>query len=64
LLFTLQRDRAKTYLGQFNYQSIGRLKPGVRISEATADLARLIPVALDAFPPPPGYDKKMLSQRD
>lgn len=59
LVLPFRRDRNKTYTGQFSFQSIARLKPGVKIKEAEADMARLIPVALRSFPPPPGYDAKM-----
>src|ERR1700748_3554312 len=55
LLEPLRFNRNKTYLGNFSYQAIGRLKPGVSISQASADVARLIPVAMDSFPPFPGY---------
>jgi len=52
-------DRSKTHLGQFNYSGIARLKPGVTIAQATTELTRLVPVALQRFPPFPGYNAKM-----
>jgi predicted permease len=55
----LRLDRGKTFLGGFSYHAIARLAPGVTIGRATADLARLIPVAIKAFPPPPGFSEKM-----
>jgi predicted permease len=54
----LQLDRNKAVLGEFNYPGIGRLKPGVTLEEASADLARMIPVALHNFPVPPGLTLK------
>jgi predicted permease len=54
VLLPLQLDRNKTLLGQFQYSGIARLKPGVSLAEASADCARLIPVALRSFPPFPG----------
>ncbi len=54
VLLPLQLDRDKTLLGQFQYSGIARLKPGVTLTEAGADCARLIPVALRSFPPMPG----------
>ena len=38
---------------------MARLKPGVTMEQASADVARMIPVALESFPPFPGYNKKM-----
>ncbi len=48
-------DRAKVFLGNFSYQGIARLKPGVTIPQADADIARMIPVWLKSWPPPPGF---------
>jgi predicted permease len=55
----IQLDRDKTPLGQFHYFSIARLKPGATISEATADLASMLPIVLRSFQPPPGYSLNM-----
>ena len=54
VLLPLQFDRNKTILGNFSYSGIARLKPGVPLAQASADCARLIPVALRSFPPFPG----------
>jgi putative ABC transport system permease protein len=62
LFMPMRLDRAKTNLGNFSYQAIARLKPGVSLAQANADLARLIPVAIDTFPPFPGYSKEMFQQ--
>ena len=59
LLIPLQLDRAKTSLGHFVFHGIARLKPGVTIAKADADVARLLLVMLRSFPPPPGYTTKM-----
>ena len=58
-LVPLQLDRSKAFLGQFNFLGIGRLKPGVTIQQASADIARMIPIALHSFPPPPGLTVKI-----
>src|SRR5258706_274190 len=58
LLLPLQLDRNKAYLGQFDYPGIARLKPGVTIEQASADIARLIPIALHSFPPQTGLTVK------
>ncbi|HVO98765.1 MAG TPA: ABC transporter permease [Bryobacteraceae bacterium] len=62
LVLPMRRDRNKVFLGQFSYQAMGRLKPGVSMERASADMARLIPVALEAFPPFPGYNKTMFAE--
>jgi putative ABC transport system permease protein len=58
-LVPLQFDRNKAFLGQFNYPGIARLKPGVTIEQASADIARMIPIALHSFPPQPGLTVKV-----
>jgi predicted permease len=55
LILPAQLDRSETKLGQFNYQGLARLKPGVTIEQASADLARLLPVAIHSFPAPEGF---------
>ncbi len=59
LILPLRIDRNQTLLGGFNYQSIARLKPGVSVEQANVEFARLIPVALQRFPPFPGGSAKM-----
>jgi predicted permease len=62
LFLPMQHDRSKTFLGQFSFQALARLKPGVSLAQASADAARLIPVALDSFAPFPGYSREMFKQ--
>ncbi len=38
------------------------MKSGASLEQASADLARLIPVAIQAYPPFPGYDRRMFSE--
>ncbi|HWZ31732.1 MAG TPA: ABC transporter permease [Bryobacteraceae bacterium] len=57
-LLPLQVDRNKAVLGQFNYPGIARLKPGVTIQQASADVARMIPIAMHRFPPQAGLTLK------
>jgi predicted permease len=52
--FAFERD--KQHLAGFGFQSIARLKPGVTIPQANADVARLIPVWMDSFSNGPGSD--------
>jgi len=57
-ILPLQFDRNKAILGEFDYPGIARLKPGVSIDQASADVARMIPIALHSFPPSPGFTIK------
>src|ERR671922_2462543 len=52
-------DRNKTYLGNFSYNGIARLKPGVTLAQMNADMARMLPVVLSSFPAPPGFSIKL-----
>jgi predicted permease len=51
-----QFDRNKLFLGNFSFQGIARLKPGVTLEQANADVARMLPIWLEAWPSPPGFD--------
>jgi predicted permease len=62
VVLPLQFDRNKTFLGQFQYSGIARLKPGVSLAQASADCTRLISVALRSFPPPPGLSLESLER--
>jgi predicted permease len=55
LILPMQFDRSKTVLGNFSFEGLARLKPGVALQQANADLAQLIPIANRSFPPPPGF---------
>ena len=59
LVLPLQFDRAKTHLGNFSYAAVARLKPGVTLDQANAEVTRLIPIGLAKFPPFPGFSAKM-----
>jgi putative ABC transport system permease protein len=59
---TFRLNRAQVVLGQFNYQGIARLKPGVTIEQANTDIARLIPTLMDRFALPPGLTKTMFEE--
>jgi predicted permease len=62
LILPMQFDRGKVFLGQFSYQSVARLKPGVTIAQADADVARLLPLSFERFEAPPGFNKKMFGE--
>jgi predicted permease len=62
VVLPLRLNRAEVRLGQFSYQAVARLKPGVTIERANADLARLIPRLVDMFPMPPGLTREMFEE--
>lgn len=59
LILPQRFDRNKVFLGDFSYQGIARLKPGVSIEQAGADVARMLGIWLNAWPPPPGFDRAL-----
>ncbi len=59
LLLPQQFDRSKMFLGNFSYQGIARLKPGVTLEEANTDVARMISIWLKAWPPAPGFSRAL-----
>ena len=59
LVLPLRLNREQTQIGLFRYQGVARLKPGVSIEQARADLARLIPGMPDRFPIPSGFSREM-----
>lgn len=62
LVVPFQWDRSKTKLGNYSQEGIARLKPGVTLQQASADLTRLIPITLHSFPPPDGFTESMFEQ--
>jgi len=54
LIVPLAFDRNKQILAGFGFQGIARLKPGVTIAQANADVARLVPVWMDSWSNGPG----------
>jgi predicted permease len=52
-------DRSKTKLGNFSYRALATLKPGVTMAQASADVARMLPIVSRSFPPPEGFSTKL-----
>jgi putative ABC transport system permease protein len=50
LYLPFQFNRAELFVGNFSYQALARLKPGVTIEQANADIVRMIPMAVEKFP--------------
>src|SRR5262245_6701001 len=58
-LLPVRLDRQTLVLGQFNFQGIARLRDGITLEAANADIARLLPIWMNAWPAPPGVDKTL-----
>ncbi len=43
-------DRSQIAVGNFSYQALARLAPGVTLEQANADVARMLPMSVDKFP--------------
>jgi predicted permease len=54
VLVPLAFDRNKQILAGFGFQGVGRLKPGVTIAQADADIARMVPIWMDSWSNGPG----------
>jgi predicted permease len=55
MIVPLKWDRNKLKLGNFSYRALARLKPGVTMAQASADVARMLPIAIRSFPAPEGF---------
>src|SRR5262245_61042841 len=58
VLIPMQFDRSRLMLPTFDYRGIARLKPGVTLAEANADVGRMLPIWLESWPPFPGGDRR------
>jgi len=67
MIFPLAFDRERITLagaggGGFTYQGVARLRPGVTIAQANADIARMIPIWMNAWPAASGADSRVYEQ--
>ena len=58
VIVPVRLDPARQAHGIVLWQMLARLKPGVTLAEAHADLERMRPIWLDAWPPLPGIDER------
>ena len=56
LVEAVQFDRAKLILAGFGFNGIARLKPGVTLAEANADVTRMLPIWMDSWSNGPRTD--------
>src|SRR5262249_18356405 len=54
LITTARFDRNRVYIGNFYLQGVARLKPGITLQQANADLGRVLEIWKNAWPGPPG----------
>ena len=59
LILPQRFERPRLFLGNFSFQGLARLKPGVTIEQANADVARILPTWLNAWPLPLGLDRAL-----
>src|SRR5262249_39247924 len=52
-------DRGSLILAGFGLQGIGRLKPGVTIAQANADITRMVPIWMDSWSNGPGTNSRV-----
>ena len=52
-------DRGRLALGGFNYQGVARLKPGITIAQANADVARMLPLWMNSWSDGPGTNPRL-----
>ena len=62
ILLPLRFNPAEVRVGNFSYQGVARLKPGVTIEQANADIARMIPLLLERFRLPTGFSRQMFDE--
>lgn len=60
LVLPFRFNRNEAFIGNFSYEGVARLKPGVSIARANADVARMIPLMVQKFRPAPGMSPEML----
>ncbi|HET8696126.1 MAG TPA: ABC transporter permease [Gammaproteobacteria bacterium] len=54
LLRPMQPDRSQAYVGPLGENGVARLKPGITVADAAADVNRMLPMVRDEFQAMPG----------
>jgi predicted permease len=62
VILPMQWNRSDIHLGNYSYEALARLKPGVTLQQANADLARMQPIVMNSFPAPEGFSIKIFQQ--
>jgi predicted permease len=58
VIVAMRLDPARETINSFSYDALARLAPGVTAAKARADLERILPIWLDAWPIQPGGSTK------
>jgi predicted permease len=64
LVLPMQPSRARSWVGILGENGIARLKPGVSLAAANADVERMIPIFFATFPSLPGTTESDLPRAD
>src|SRR5690606_27010079 len=59
LVTPMQPVPALAFVGPLGENGVARLKDGVTLEEANADVARMFPILKESFPPVPGMDPQI-----
>jgi putative ABC transport system permease protein len=59
LILPLAFDRSRVILPGFGYQGIARLKPGITIEQAGADITRMVPIWMTSWPAATGSNPRV-----
>ena len=62
IILPFKFDRSTIHAAGFSYQGLARLKPGVTLQQANADVERLLPSLTQRFPLPAGFTQKMFDE--
>jgi len=54
VILPIRLNRAGLVIAGFGVRGLARLKPGVTVADANADITRILPIWLNAWPIPPG----------
>ena len=59
LIVPYRFNRAELHVANFSYPAVAKLKPGITIEQANADVARIVGLLPDRFPMPGGFTRQM-----
>lgn len=62
VLLPMKLNRSEAVLSYFTLQGMARLKPGVTLTQASADAMRVLPMVEKNFPPPKGFTVKQYQE--
>jgi predicted permease len=62
VIVPMRFDRNEVFVGNFSYQAVARLKPGMTMDQANADVGRMLPMLPEKFRLAPGMNLQMLKE--